>query len=90
MGGLFQVKVLRSMRKVTLDNIVLGQYKSSISNDGKHTIPGYTEEPGVNANSLTPTFVAGVFYIDNARWDGVPFLIEAGFGLIEHKWVDKL
>ncbi|CAK9219861.1 unnamed protein product [Sphagnum troendelagicum] len=80
-----KVKVLRSMRKVTLDDIVLGQYKSSISNDGKYTVPGYTEEPGVNPNSLTPTFVAGVFYIDNARWDGVPFLIEAGFGLIEHK-----
>ncbi|KAK9192558.1 hypothetical protein WN944_003251 [Citrus x changshan-huyou] len=34
--------------------------------------------------SLTPTYFAAVLYIDNARWDGVPFLIKAGMGLIKH------
>ncbi|XP_024389531.1 glucose-6-phosphate 1-dehydrogenase, chloroplastic isoform X2 [Physcomitrium patens] len=80
-----KVKVLRSMRTPSLEDFCLGQYKASISKDGKSRIFGYLEEPGVYPNSLTPTFVAGVLYIDNARWDGVPFLIKAGYGLIKHK-----
>lgn len=75
------------MRTPCLQDFCLGQYKASISKDGKSTIRGYLEEPGVNSNSLTPTFVAGALYIDNARWDGVPFLIKAGYGLIKHKYV---
>ncbi|XP_024381277.1 glucose-6-phosphate 1-dehydrogenase, chloroplastic [Physcomitrium patens] len=80
-----KVKVLRSMRMPSLQDFCLGQYKASVSKDGKSRIRSYLEEPGVNPNSLTPTFVAGVLYIDNARWDGVPFLIKAGYGLIKHK-----
>lgn len=80
-----KVKVLRSMRTPCLQDFCLGQYKASISKDGKSKIRGYLEEPGVDPNSLTPTFVAGVLYIDNSRWDGVPILIKAGYGLIKHK-----
>jgi glucose-6-phosphate 1-dehydrogenase len=81
-----QVKVLRSMRRPTFpDDVALGQYKASISKDGKSKIRGYLDEPDVDPNSLTPTFVATVLYIDNARWDGVPFLIKAGKGLIKHQ-----
>eukprot|EP00268_Persea_americana_P032454 TRINITY_DN3192_c0_g1_i13.p1 TRINITY_DN3192_c0_g1~~TRINITY_DN3192_c0_g1_i13.p1 ORF type:complete len:685 (-),score=118.93 TRINITY_DN3192_c0_g1_i13:848-2746(-) len=69
-----KVKVLRSIRKLELDDIVLGQYKAS---------SGSTDD--VYLNSLTPTFFAGALYIDNARWDGVPFLIKAGMGLIKHR-----
>ncbi|KAJ7540282.1 hypothetical protein O6H91_10G007600 [Diphasiastrum complanatum] len=80
-----KVKVLRSMRKLTLDDVVLGQYKASISKDEKFKVAGYLDEPNVSPNSLTPTFVAAALYIDNGRWDGVPFLIKAGKGLIKHK-----
>lgn len=69
------MKVLRSIRKLELDDIVLGQYKAS---------SGSTDD--VYLNSLTPTFFAGALYIDNARWDGVPFLIKAGMGLIKHRY----
>ncbi|BBN18022.1 glucose-6-phosphate 1-dehydrogenase [Marchantia polymorpha subsp. ruderalis] len=79
-----KVKVLRSMRAPTYADVVLGQYKASISKDGKSKIPGYLDEPDVRTNSLTPTFVATVLYIDNSRWDGVPFLVKAGKGLIKH------
>ena len=34
---------------------------------------GYKEEDGVDEKSITPTFVAGDLYIDNWRWEGVPF-----------------
>ncbi|KAH7439941.1 hypothetical protein KP509_04G083200 [Ceratopteris richardii] len=79
-----KVKVLRSMRQPTLQDVVLGQYKASIAKDGKSKVPGYLDEPDIDADSITPTFVAAVTYIDNARWDGVPFLIKAGIGLIKH------
>ncbi|KAL6008704.1 Inactive glucose-6-phosphate 1-dehydrogenase 4, chloroplastic [Asimina triloba] len=68
-----KVKVLRSIRKMELDDVVLGQYKArSMDNND------------VYLDTQTPTFFASALYIDNARWDGVPFLIKAGIGLIKH------
>ncbi|WOL10248.1 glucose-6-phosphate 1-dehydrogenase 4, chloroplastic [Canna indica] len=68
-----KVKVLRSIRKLDLGDVVLGQYKDS------------TDKNSNFMNSLTPTFFAAALYIDNARWDGVPFLIKTGVGLIKHR-----
>ena len=49
---------------------------------GDRFIPGqydtYKNEEGVDSNSETPTFVAGDLYIDNWRWQGVPFYFMAG------------
>ena len=39
---------------------------------------GYREEQGVGPESNTQTFVAGDIYIDNWRWEGVPFHFMAG------------
>ncbi|XP_058076241.1 inactive glucose-6-phosphate 1-dehydrogenase 4, chloroplastic isoform X2 [Magnolia sinica] len=69
-----KVKVLRSIRRLELDDIVLGQYKA-------HS----TDNSDIYLDTLTPTFLASALYIDNARWDGVPFLIKAGIGLIKHR-----
>ncbi|KAK9139113.1 hypothetical protein Scep_008794 [Stephania cephalantha] len=69
-----KVKVLRSIRKLELGDVVLGQYKDSSMKKGE-----------IYLNTLTPTFFAAVLYIDNARWDGVPFMIKAGMGLIKHR-----
>jgi len=77
-----KVKVLRSMRKLHLEDVVIGQYKARVPKDGKL---GFEEKSDVLLNSLTPTFLAAALYIDNARWDGVPFLIKAGMGLIKHR-----
>lgn len=74
-----KVKVLRSMRPLQLQDVVVGQYKGH-SNGGK-SYPGYTDDPTVPKNSLTPTFAAAALFIDNARWDGVPFLMKAGKAL---------
>ena len=32
-------------------------------------------EEGVNPNSNTPTYVAGSLFVDNWRWEGVPFRV---------------
>ncbi|CAI9785054.1 unnamed protein product [Fraxinus pennsylvanica] len=74
-----KVKVLRSMRPLRVDDVVIGQYKSHTK--GGVTYPGYTDDKTVPKDSLTPTFAAASLFIDNARWDGVPFLMKAGKAL---------
>ena len=59
-----KTKVLAATR---LGNeMILGQYQS------------YRDEDGVDENSTTPTFVAGNLFIDNWRWEGVPFHFMTG------------
>ncbi|KAF2621049.1 hypothetical protein F2Q68_00040543 [Brassica cretica] len=69
-----KVKVLRSTRRLDPADAILGQYKSS-SGDKNEAI----------LNSVGPTYCAAALYIDNARWDGVPFLVRVGTGLIKHR-----
>jgi glucose-6-phosphate 1-dehydrogenase len=75
-----KVQVFRSIRPMTRDDvarcIVRGQYGPG-DMDGK-PVAGYRQEPGVNANSVTETFVAIEFYVDNWRWAGVPFYVRTG------------
>lgn len=44
-------------------------------------LPGYLDDATVPKGSLTPTFAAVALHINNARWDGVPFLLKAGKAL---------
>lgn len=78
-----KVKVLRSMRPIQLDDVVIGQYKSHTR--GSVNYPAYTDDKTVPQNSLTPTFAAASLFIDNARWDGVPFLMKAGKALHDRR-----
>jgi glucose-6-phosphate 1-dehydrogenase len=75
-----KVKVYRSLRPFSVENLqehlVLGQYSAGII-DGK-VVPGYREEPGVRPDSLTPTFAMIKLFIDNWRWQGVPFYLNSG------------
>ncbi|KAK0589927.1 hypothetical protein LWI29_020320 [Acer saccharum] len=74
-----KVKVLRSMKPLLLEDVVVGQYKGH-SKGGKSYL-AYTDDPTVPKDSLTPTFAAAALFINNARWDGVPFLMKAGKAL---------
>ncbi|PKA63801.1 Glucose-6-phosphate 1-dehydrogenase 2, chloroplastic [Apostasia shenzhenica] len=78
-----KVKVLRSMKLLKLEDVVIGQYKRHTR--GGMTYPGYTDDKTVPKNSLTPTFAAACLFIDNARWDGVPFLMKAGKALCNRR-----
>jgi len=40
--------------------------------------PGYRQEPNVNPLSTVPTYVAMKFFVDNWRWQGVPFYLRTG------------
>lgn len=74
-----KVKVLKNMAVVRLEDVVLGQYRSRTTKGT--TLPGYLDDPTVPPGSTTPTFAACAVKINNARWDGVPFLLKAGKAL---------
>lgn len=76
-----KVKVLRCIRPLTLDDVILGQYTAS--NDEKE--PGYLDDPTVPKGSVTPTYAAATFFIHNERWEGVPFILKCGKALNEAK-----
>jgi glucose-6-phosphate 1-dehydrogenase len=75
-----KVKLLRCIRPLTSQSadtdFVRGQYVSGRV-EGK-TVPGYRQEPNVDPESRTETFVAARLFIDNWRWRGVPFYLRAG------------
>lgn len=82
-----KIKVFRSIRPFPLDRlneyIAIGQYgKGKIQ--GKQ-VAAYREEPGVSAESMTPTFAAMKVFIDNWRWNGVPFYLRSGKRLAVRK-----
>ncbi|MDF2152268.1 glucose-6-phosphate dehydrogenase [Vibrio sp. CAU 1672] len=58
------------------NNLVLGQYTASEVR-GKH-LAGYREESGVAGDSRTETYVGLKAYINNWRWNGVPFYVRTG------------
>ncbi|CAN5769797.1 glucose-6-phosphate dehydrogenase [soil metagenome] len=72
--------VLRAMRRFTPDDVrfsaVRGQYASGWM-EGKE-VPGYRDEPEVKPDSNTETFAAIKFFVDNWRWQGVPFYVRTG------------
>lgn len=75
-----KVDVLHAMRKFEHDDIrklaVRGQYAKGWI-EGKE-VRGYRKEPEVDAHSNTETFAAVKFFIDNWRWQGVPFYVRSG------------
>jgi len=75
-----KVKLLRSIRAFDVNKLgdfcVRGQYGPGSINGKK--VKGYLEESGVRVNSKTETFVAAKLFIDNWRWQGVPFYLRTG------------
>lgn len=61
-----KAKVLSALRPVTPEDAVFGQYA------------GYLEHDGVAGDSRTPTYAAMRLWIDNWRWQGVPFYLQSG------------
>jgi glucose-6-phosphate 1-dehydrogenase len=59
-------KVFEAMKELEPGDVVRGQYA------------GYREEEGVAADSDTETFVALRAFVDNWRWEGVPFFLRSG------------
>ncbi len=75
-----KMKVFRSLRPLSNEdlkkNVIRGQYTEAHVR-GKQYV-GYREEEQVRKNSRTETYVAMKIFIDNWRWQGVPFYIRTG------------
>jgi glucose-6-phosphate 1-dehydrogenase len=71
--GLEREKVFDSMPPLSPADVVRGQYA------------GYRDEDGVAADSETETFVAIRAFVDNWRWEGVPFYLRSGKRMAESR-----
>ncbi|XP_012530071.1 glucose-6-phosphate 1-dehydrogenase isoform X2 [Monomorium pharaonis] len=80
-----KVKVLRCIKDVQLDQVVLGQYVGDPDAKDPEARSGYLDDKTVPAGSNTPTFAFAVLKINNERWDGVPFMLRCGKALNERK-----
>ena len=69
-----KVKVLRSLRYVSGEESVTGQYRAGAI--AGQPVPGYDDELGKDSD--TETFVAIKAHVDNWRWKGVPFYLRTG------------
>lgn len=58
--------VIGCFRPLSWEDVVVGQYD------------GYRQIDGVPGDSRTETFVAARLWVDNERWEGVPFLLRTG------------
>jgi len=71
--GVEREKVFEAMPPLRPENVVRGQYQ------------GYLDEDGVAADSDAETFVAVKAFVDNWRWEGVPFYLRSGKRLGESR-----
>ncbi len=71
--GIEREKVFDSMSPLRPENVVRGQYR------------GYRDEDGIDPDSDTETFVAVKAFVDNWRWEGVPFYLRSGKRLAESR-----
>ena len=75
-----KVDVLNAVRRIHKEDVnqfaVRGQYGEGWMKGEK--VPGYKQEKSVNPNSSVETFAAVKFYIDNWRWQDVPFYVRTG------------
>jgi glucose-6-phosphate 1-dehydrogenase len=75
-----KVRVYRALRPFPVEDlkeyIILGQYVSGKINGKK--VSAYRDEPDVNPVSLIPTFAMMKVFLDNWRWQGVPFYLISG------------
>jgi glucose-6-phosphate 1-dehydrogenase len=80
-------KLYRALRPFPVeelwDYLVLGQYDAGIV-EGR-SVRAYRTEPGVPPDSLTPTFAMMKIFVDNWRWQGVPFYLTSGKRLAEKR-----
>jgi glucose-6-phosphate 1-dehydrogenase len=78
-----KVDVLRAVRRLSAEEVeaFVIRARYSAGRVGTADLPNYGEEPGVDAQRRTETFVQVQLMIDNWRWAGVPFLLRTGKAL---------
>lgn len=79
-----KLKILESIptydKEQVDQKVVRGQYKA----DSAGNFKSYRNEVDIAPDSNTESYIAMEFTIDTPRWDGVPFYLRTGKGLIEN------
>lgn len=70
-----KARAFARLRPFTKDDAVYGQFQ------------GYQQEEGVDLESSTETFVALRAWVDDERWEGVPFLLRTGKRMAQNRRV---
>lgn len=70
------LRCLRPFQPTEGSELHLGRYSGGEINGVR--VAGYLEETGVSPASRTPTFAAMRLFLDNWRWQGVPFHLVSG------------
>jgi glucose-6-phosphate 1-dehydrogenase len=75
-----KVKLLNSIRSIGKNQVNAHAYRAQYAEGmiGDKRVKSYLQEEGVDPNSVTETYAALKLYIDNWRWEGVPFYIQTG------------
>ncbi len=72
--------VLHAVRPIPIEQVgayaVRGQYDAGWMQGKK--VPAYRKEPDVDPESITPTYAALKLFVDNWRWQEVPFYLRTG------------
>jgi glucose-6-phosphate 1-dehydrogenase len=71
-----KLKVWRSINPIPVEDTARGQYGPATING--EAVKGYREEDRVSPESQRETYAACKLQIENWRWAGVPFYIQAG------------
>eukprot|EP00427_Karlodinium_veneficum_P057079 CAMPEP_0169405008 /NCGR_PEP_ID=MMETSP1017-20121227/56702_1 /TAXON_ID=342587 /ORGANISM="Karlodinium micrum, Strain CCMP2283" /LENGTH=438 /DNA_ID=CAMNT_0009511545 /DNA_START=37 /DNA_END=1353 /DNA_ORIENTATION=- len=79
-----KVELMKAMDYIDPNMMICGQY---IGANGK---PSYLDDDSISADDkekakYTPTFAQAIIYINNPRWQNVPFIMKAGKALDERK-----
>ncbi|HET9341522.1 MAG TPA: glucose-6-phosphate dehydrogenase [Candidatus Eremiobacteraceae bacterium] len=75
-----KIRVIEAIRPIPVEDLrascVPGQYGAGFV-DGDD-VPAYRDEQNVAKDSITPTYGAFRFFVDNWRWADVPFYVRSG------------
>lgn len=74
----FEATALRNEKVKVLSAITPMEEEEIIQATVRGQYNGYREEEGVDPNSTTPTYGAVRLFVDNWRWQGVPFYLRSG------------
>ncbi|WP_447986871.1 glucose-6-phosphate dehydrogenase [Nitrospira sp. Nam74] len=75
-----RMNVLRCLRPINGEDVKRMTVRAQYGHGkiGGAEVPGYRQEPGVNPDSTTETYVALKLFVENWRWAGVPFYLRTG------------
>ncbi len=74
----FEATALRNEKVKVLSAIMPMNEEEIIQATVRGQYNGYRQEEGVDPNSTTPTYGAARFFVNNWRWQGVPFYLRSG------------